>query len=586
MARVLAHWHGKPTPVALQLCLNRCRLARNGHCDDHGSTSGSSSSITCREGMDCSDCGVRMYRQPPPGRSARRRAATWRKWVAPAGLADVCLCTLMTADRVPSLHRLAQSWGHLVSVAYLADNFEEDAAHGFDLLQFDGRPVPHADLMTLSVVEDRSYRAPRNRFPFNLLRNVAVSASVADFVCLVDVDFVTYPQPSPVCASCHAATLLRKWLPLLRLTPHLALVLPAFDLKHLPLASGVSRSGRISSGNIVNSSSDGAGGGSSIGRRERDAGGKEPPQPSKEIHTKRDIAEHVRAGSAEAFAFTQYPMGHMCDKPARWLTADVPYAMRYAFGCEPYLLYNRRAAPKLWEMFVAYGKDRVSFTYELAARGFVFVVQPDAFLVHHTTYTTTSSGGRDVKAYGHAPHAWMVGETCWPDFENRVHLKYNFREGWCIQSGIAHSVNVSIVNGSLLCIAQTEALCVLNCRPAIVRWQGRRVRALRRRAASATCNATGRVSGRSTDEGGGGDDERGAGGNSASALEMDLAVAGGSAHALLASLTRLAGAASLSVPGTLARPPKVAHAFAYSLAKKEEDRQECCRIAPKETKCS
>lgn len=43
------------------------------------------------------------------------------------------------------------------------------------------------------------------------------------------------------------------------------------------------------------------------------------------------------------------------------------------------------AAPRLWEMFVAYGKDRVSFTYELAARGFVMVVQPEAFLVHYRT---------------------------------------------------------------------------------------------------------------------------------------------------------------------------------------------------------
>ena len=61
-------------------------------------------------------------------------------------------------------------------------------------------------------------------------------------------------------------------------------------------------------------------------------------------------------------------------------------------------------------MFVAYGKDRVSFTYELAARGFVFVVQPSVFLIHHRTPSAE-------RKYGHQPWAWMIGETCWPDFE-------------------------------------------------------------------------------------------------------------------------------------------------------------------------
>ena len=65
-------------------------------------------------------------------------------------------------------------------------------------------------------------------------------------------------------------------------------------------------------------------------------------------------------------------------------------------------------APRLWEMFVAYGKDRVSFTYELAARGFVFVVQPEAFVVH---FRTPANG---AVRYGHQPEEWMIGETCWP----------------------------------------------------------------------------------------------------------------------------------------------------------------------------
>ena len=104
----------------------------------------------------------------------------------------------MTADRVPSLHRLAASWAHLLSIAYLADDYQADAARGLRLIHLDGAPPPYEEKITLSVVEDRGYRLPNaGRFPFNLLRNVAVSAAPSDFVCLVDVDFVIHPLRPP-----------------------------------------------------------------------------------------------------------------------------------------------------------------------------------------------------------------------------------------------------------------------------------------------------------------------------------------------------------------------------------------------------
>ena len=386
----------------------------------------------------------------------------------------------MTADRVPSLHRLARSWGHLISAAYLADDFELDAARGFRLLELaDGKPVPYQEQLTLSVVEDRGYRQPANRFPFNLLRNIAVANAPSDYVLLVDVDFLVYPprRPGPKgCAECHAAARLRRWLPMMRLTPHLALVLPAFDASERRAGAKATLSG---------------------------------------IATKRALGRLVRRGVAEGFAHVQYPLGHACDNASRWLSSSEPFLMPYAFGCEPYLLYNRRSAPRLWEMFVAYGKDRVSFTYELAARGFVFVVQPEAFVVHHRTPAperaaaarvstgaarasasraggsrnggsggggiggSGGGGGGGAVSYGHAPEAWMVGETCWPDFENRIKIKYNFREGWCLQTSIGHAVNLSVVNGSLQCISQVENLCVLNCRPTTVTWHGRAVQAVK-----------------------------------------------------------------------------------------------------------
>ena len=58
--------------------------------------------------------------------------------MSPRSLLDVTLCTLMTADRVPSLHRLARSWGHLISAAYLADDFELDARRAHPAQQAHG----------------------------------------------------------------------------------------------------------------------------------------------------------------------------------------------------------------------------------------------------------------------------------------------------------------------------------------------------------------------------------------------------------------------------------------------------------------
>ena len=244
LPRVLRFWRQGETGEELVLCLNRCRRARDGTCDDDNGR--------CAEGMDCVDCGPRHV---PPSASAKRR-----RWAVPAAALDVVLVTLMTADRVAALHRLAASWRWLISVAYLSSSFADDAAAGLQLLRLAGKPVPHEDLLTLSVVEDRGYREPRNRFPFNLLRNIAVDAAPADLVFVVDVDFephamsllssapvsaedrtarlrrmVAVPPVSvalPAARACSkltrcgsaASAALRYWLPLLRLSPHLALV--------------------------------------------------------------------------------------------------------------------------------------------------------------------------------------------------------------------------------------------------------------------------------------------------------------------------------------------------------------------------
>ena len=229
----------------------------------------------------------------------------------------------------------------------------------------------------------------------------------------------------------------------------------------------------------------------------------------------------------------------------------------------------------------------------------------------------------------------MVGETCWPDFENRIFLKYNFRAGWCAQSGIGASVNYSIFNESLMCVSQIEALCVLNCRPTVVRWQGYRARAIRRKGVLAARNASGSKTSRSGAEGHRGgravdaetsaDAQHGPSGPARDALRHrgvggapgrrdaqlaqrrhPRALSSGDSARRLRELSRspeagpkrhAATAVRAHVPtgehvgqplrleGTSIRPPKLSNIFAYPLQKRELDRKECCRTQPVESRC-
>ena len=145
----------------------------------------------------------------------------------------------------------------------------------------------------------------------------------------------------------------------------------------------------------------------------------------------------------------------------------------------------------------------------------------------------------------------MVGESCWPDFENRMRIKYRFRAGWCVQSGIGREVNFSIVNDSVVCVAQAENLCVLNCRPSIMRWHGGKVASMRRAAHRSAPNGSfGEGVGRRGGDGGAAED-----------------------------------ATPLRFPGTPTRPPKAASVFTYPISKRESDRRECCSREPAAAQC-
>eukprot|EP00965_Chrysotila_dentata_P139862 4623709-Pleurochrysis_carterae.AAC.2 len=117
------------------------------------------------------------------------------RWSLYASWAWSELCLVPTplnfVIRTPPPACLDRGAGEL-SVAYLTDTFERDRALGHGLLYDESTAPSKLQRITLTIVRDAGYRKPKNRFPFNLLRNRAVHGCAAPLVLVTDVDFVLY----------------------------------------------------------------------------------------------------------------------------------------------------------------------------------------------------------------------------------------------------------------------------------------------------------------------------------------------------------------------------------------------------------
>ena len=178
------------------------------------------------------------------------------------------------------------------------------------------------------------------RFPFNALRNLALSRCVEELVLIVDVDFVPMPVQ-------RAGRLLRQ---LAATTgPNTAIVLPAFEAVHTGW--------RQSNGTHMNVE-------------------------------KQALRELLRTGKVVPFGAQggtreQWLPAHSCTQTARWLQARSPFQIHHCHPqYEPYVLLPRAATHRFDESFAGRGFDKISFIYELFARGVRFWSAPEAFVVH------------------------------------------------------------------------------------------------------------------------------------------------------------------------------------------------------------
>ena len=301
--------------------------------------------------------------------------------VATVTRSAICVATTSTLDRVAKLHILAESWAGHLSVAMLT----RLAVHSQPSLQMlaspDGTlPVsPHR--ITLSLVDDEGYLSPHDRFPTNMLRNVATEGCPreADIVLVLDIDFqLCCGSPSDI-----ALTLERHAEAVRAAEGMLGVVIPAFEYT----SNGLKWQPGESSG------------------------------MPRIFASKAQLLDQLHRGEVQLFQHDKWKTAHTCDATPSWNASrwkstagetSMAVSTRYQMNCEPYLLLSRRHVPQYDSRFVGYGKNRASFHYELAARGMRMLVQPDIFLVHQGDAATLR--GRK------SGDTWMVGESCWMGF--------------------------------------------------------------------------------------------------------------------------------------------------------------------------
>jgi glycosyltransferase-like protein LARGE len=249
----------------------------------------------------------------------------------------VCLVTQCSVDRLDRLHAQLMAWEGEVSAAIFVD--EDPNTEAADMVcekivrVCEGAAFQrHRPPWTVTAVfrtDASEVRCPAYDclYPINALRNVALRTARAEFVLLLDVDFV----PSCGLQALDASTLGR--LLLCGEDGFAALVIPAFEFRSqncLP-TNGFS------------------------------------------------VREAYAQGVAQAFHIGHFPAGHRATNFHRWLHRSSEsrggphfYSVDYEEGFEPYVIALRSRVPPYDERFRGYGMNKISHAYEMNARGCTF----------------------------------------------------------------------------------------------------------------------------------------------------------------------------------------------------------------------
>mmetsp|Transcript_27061 Transcript_27061/g.69634 ORF Transcript_27061/g.69634 Transcript_27061/m.69634 type:complete len:548 (-) Transcript_27061:1723-3366(-) len=234
---------------------------------------------------------------------------------------DVTMTTQLTAERIPALIKLCNSYGGPMSVAYYAG--EESEVERLDeayASEEGGCLRQHA-----SVVLVHKEKGP---YPVNMMRNIALRSAVSDYVFPIDVDFVVsagfyqyIKQDSNV-------------LDYLRNNKAIY-ILPSFELTQ-----------------------------------------SSTPTPWK----KEEVVKLYKDGFARP-AHHYYEPCQRATNFKKWAEVASDYAVKYESGYEPYFVTHRTVLD-YDERFIGRGGNKQSHPMELACAGYEFWVFSSSFLVH------------------------------------------------------------------------------------------------------------------------------------------------------------------------------------------------------------
>ncbi|XP_037086454.1 LARGE xylosyl- and glucuronyltransferase 1-like [Pollicipes pollicipes] len=234
----------------------------------------------------------------------------------------VTLVAQLSMDRLQMVEALCRHWQGPVSLAvYMSD------AEAQVFLQY----VQDSDVLRQRtnvgyhvVYKDGTY------YPVNYLRNVALREVNTPYVFLADIDFL--PMMGLYSSLMRAAGDLFSDMN----TPK-ALVVPAFETQRYRLSFPGSKA---------------------------------------------ELLSMLDMGDLFTFRYHVWSKGHAPTDYGKWRTATTPYPVKWEADFEPYVVVRKEEIPMYDLRFVGFGWNKVSHIMELHARGFQFIVLPNAFVIH------------------------------------------------------------------------------------------------------------------------------------------------------------------------------------------------------------
>ena len=234
---------------------------------------------------------------------------------------DITLLTQLSEMRVESLQRLIKQWtGHVSATLYINDTDKENVTK----IMCGWLQSINRNNVQIHLVQDSSVW-----YHINLMRNIAQENAVTEYVYMCDVDFMIMPN----------------------LYENLMKDVPIFFKKHSSFQNVLTIPALMAFENCSF------------------------PETKKKVD--KEFGNCINRFDYGFPKFKGDPTNY-----TRWMKANVPYKIPYAFHFEPYLIIKKKHSPRYEETFLQRWYDKMSHVFNLYSAGFQMWVYPHGYMVH------------------------------------------------------------------------------------------------------------------------------------------------------------------------------------------------------------